>query len=76
MQMYLGWSNSLLCEQGVLIDGLHQLRDGSIFCHLIELLTGTQLLPTDQVCAKPCLVPLETLGLLRSYPQMAAPCAV
>ncbi|XP_038060593.1 uncharacterized protein LOC119731478 isoform X2 [Patiria miniata] len=48
LQMYLGWANSLLCEQGILIDGLHQLRNGSVFCHLIELLTGTQLLPADQ----------------------------
>ncbi|XP_033644455.1 uncharacterized protein LOC117304070 [Asterias rubens] len=48
LQMYLGWANSLLCEHGILIDGLHQLRDGTIFCHLIELLTGTQLLPPEQ----------------------------
>ena len=47
--MYLGWANSLLCEQGILIDGLHQLRDGTVFCQLIELLTGTQLIPKEQV---------------------------
>ncbi|XP_022105570.1 uncharacterized protein LOC110987173 isoform X2 [Acanthaster planci] len=48
LQMYLGWANSLLCEQGILIDGLHQLRSGTIFCNLIELLTGSKLLPADQ----------------------------
>ena len=43
MQMYLGWANSIMCERGVLINGLDELQDGVVFCNLIELLTGADL---------------------------------
>ncbi|XP_072051530.1 uncharacterized protein [Amphiura filiformis] len=48
LQMYLGWANSVMCERGVLIEGLHELQDGVTFCHLIELLTGTDLRVVNQ----------------------------
>ncbi|XP_070544810.1 uncharacterized protein [Ptychodera flava] len=47
LQMYLGWANSILHEDGDIIDGFHQLRDGKVFCKLLDLLNGSSL--RDQI---------------------------
>ncbi|XP_033120104.1 uncharacterized protein LOC117119406 isoform X2 [Anneissia japonica] len=43
LQMYTDWANSLLCEEGILIGGLHELSDGKILCKLLDALTTSHL---------------------------------